>query len=57
MEYSCFLAEPFDYTSCDSMHAVLCGKQLHFLTTYVLLLENPLHGRFYSFLNMNDVDK
>ena len=55
MKYCRSLAVPFDYTSCDFMCAVICGKQLHSLTTS--LLEKPLHGCFYSFLNMNDVDK
>ena len=55
MEYCRSLAVPFDYASCDSMRAVIYGKQLHSLTTS--LLEKPLHGCFYSFLNMNDVDR
>ena len=55
MEYYHFLTVPFDYTGCDSMCAVLCGQQLHSLTTF--LLEKPLHGCSYSFVNMNDVDK
>ena len=54
MDYYHLLSVRFDYTSCDSMRAVLCEKQLYSLTAS--LLEKPLHGCFYSFLNTNDVD-
>ena len=41
--------------SCDSMRDVLCRKQLHSLSSS--LLEKPLHGRFYSFVDTEDVNK
>jgi len=53
--YCCSLGVPFECNSCDSMRGVLSKKQLQSLTSS--LLEKPLHGHFYSFINTNTVDK
>ena len=37
------------------MHDVLCRKQLYSLSSS--LLAKPLHGRFYSFVDTEDVNE